>query len=237
MRTVFMSAILFASTIAICGDDAINEWLAKQPIKVGEKLENDDDFYLKGFTLMHIAAIDGRVDVMKWLKEKGEDINAKSDREEFTPLLVSVCNPRFFAMRKESFLKNIHNLIARDSNIEAAKWLISQGADINAKSRSKELTLIHIAASFGNIEAMKLLKEQGFDLNVKTDDGKILLDFANELLEELHEKLGELHEKLKDLYEEDPEYIQSMEILIKVVIQDIKEGIEWLKANGVVESE
>ena len=145
-------------------------------------------------------------------------------------------NPRFLAMVKERLIgknQGNNNLIARDSNIEAMKWLMSQGAEVNAKSRGG--MLMHVAALTGSVETMKLLKEQGFDLNAKTDeDDRTPLDFANEMLEELHEELEDLEGDEVVEYSED---ILSLEILIKVVIQDVKEGIDWLKANGAVESE
>ena len=65
--------VIITSVNAFCNDDAINEWLSKQPINLDEKCKNS------GGTLMHIAASDGRLDVLKWLKNQGSNVNAKDN--------------------------------------------------------------------------------------------------------------------------------------------------------------
>ena len=48
-------------------------------------LDNEKDHDHKDYTLMHYAVLADNIEVMKWLKEQGADINAKDD-EGNTPL-------------------------------------------------------------------------------------------------------------------------------------------------------
>ena len=135
---------------------SVEDWLAKQPVKLGEKtkwsgFDGDGDFkkgnipFYSGSTLMHFAAADDRLDVMKWLKEQGEDVNAENNYTE-TPMYIA----------------SIYG------NLEIMKWLKDQGADINFKVRGGR-TLMHYAADGGHLEVMKWLKDQGAEINVKAN--------------------------------------------------------------------
>ena len=81
---------------------AVQEWLDRQSLGIGEK---------RSMTLMHIAAAQGRVDVMTYLKNMGMSIHER-DYVGDTPLHAAV-----------SFKQP-----------DAAKWLINQGANANAKN-------------------------------------------------------------------------------------------------------
>ena len=240
--------MLFTGAIVFGNDDAIKEWLAKQPIKVGEKIEGkrEDAFSAKGDTkgdtLMHLAAKDGRVDVMKWLKEQGEDINAKNNRER-APIHYAACGhrlfefPRFFEILEMDIepeqlsikLQDIQiHLMARDRNLEAMKWLYEQGADINAKD-DDDSPPIHYAVCMGNVETIKWLKEQGADINAGNRHGMPTLAIACIVLDGILSKAEDLLEdEFPELQAEDVKKIMLR------VIQDIKEGIKWLKDNDAV---
>ena len=64
------------------------------------------------------AAMEGRVDIMKWLKEEGADVNAKGG-DGSTPMHVA----------------------AGGGHVDAMKWLKEQGANINAKNNNGETPL------------------------------------------------------------------------------------------------
>ena len=226
-----LNAFVVVSLILACSyyaDDSIEAWLEKQPIKVGEKLLNQNGFYGKGFTLMHIAAMDGRVDVMQWLKEKGEDIDTKCESHGFTPMLLAAFNPRFLAFMLQPIrFKNqddFMNFAAREYNLEAIKWLKEQGADVKAKTNDGS-TLMHIAAASFNADAMKWAHNQGIDLNAKNNSKKTVLDLANESLVQF-QRIN-IHEQ--------PELVGN--IIIRAIVQDAKECIKWLEENGAVSGE
>jgi hypothetical protein len=103
-------------------------------------------------TPMHFAAESGNTELMKYLKSKGGSFNATSHFGA-TPLMMAVSNQR----------------------IEAARYLIQQGAQINAKMKESErdsifqgslsynqlVTALARAEATQNSEMIKLLKEAG----------------------------------------------------------------------------
>jgi len=87
--------------------------------KINAKI-NDD-----GETLIHLAAKEGRVDVLTWLKDRGVDINAKT--KVYQPPQVSRIYPDGYTPM---------HLAAQSGRLEAMKWLKEQeggGVDLNAK--------------------------------------------------------------------------------------------------------
>lgn len=92
-------------------------------------------------------------DVKFFIEKKGVNVKMKDDNPSWgwTPL---------------------HYAAAKDnSNVEVLKYLVSQGADVNAKSNSGK-TPLHIAAQFNtNVEVFKYLISQGSNVNARSNDG------------------------------------------------------------------
>lgn len=65
----------------------------------------------------------------------------------------------------------------RENCIEAARMLISRGANINAKNENST-TILHVAAQHDNYELVKFLIENGSNVNSLTTDGWTALHFA-----------------------------------------------------------
>jgi ankyrin repeat protein len=64
-----------------------------------------------------------------------------------------------------------------DGDIEQTKLNISQGADINEKTRDGQ-TLLHVALSYGHTSVAKLLIDEGVDINATDKSGKTPLHLA-----------------------------------------------------------
>jgi len=130
----------------------------------------------EGGTLMHLAAKEGRVDVLVMLKERGADVVNARDNRNSTPM----------------------HWAARGGHIEAIKWLEEQGADINAKSKGG-VTLMQWAASGGQVEAMKWLKERGADITGKDELDRLMCQAATsnsiEAMEWLKEQGADVNAK------------------------------------------
>ncbi|MDR2831635.1 MAG: ankyrin repeat domain-containing protein [Rickettsiales bacterium] len=92
-------------------------------------------------TLLHIAARNNYVNIIKSLKDKGADINIQNERGN-TPLHEAV----------ESGCK------------EVVQSLIENGADVNAKTERSEDTPLHFAR---NAEMIELLIKNGASVNEK----------------------------------------------------------------------
>jgi len=253
MRTIFISIILSfvvcnVSNVFCADDDAIKKWLEKQPIKAGEKTtervltnitvrnlrdnrEEETVFAYSGTTLMHLAAADGRVDVMKWLMAQGEDINSKADHKEMPMYWAAMrgCLETMKWLKEQGAdinaengegLTPIHNSIVLN-HIEAMKWLKEQGANID------ELAM-PLAAMCGHLEAMKWLKEQGADINVKIEGAGAPLHFAAlnghiEAMKWLKDQGADLNAKC----EQDSTPIHS------AAMNGHLEAMKWLKDQGL----
>ena len=111
-----------------------------------------------GFPLLALAAAFGHEDVVRYLHDKGGEINAiATNGTGYSALTGAVAS----------------------GHASIAKWLAENGADVNyryAKGYSPLLT----AAANGHLETVKTLLVHGADPHARTDDGKNALAFAQE---------------------------------------------------------
>jgi len=104
-----------------------------------------------GISLLHWATFIGHPGIVRFLIEKGADVNIK-DWSGKTPL----------------------HYAAKIGDTIIAKLLLEKGADINAKD-NRNCTPLHYAA---NVEVARLLIEKGADINARNDDGLTPLHYA-----------------------------------------------------------
>ena len=69
---------------------------------------------------------------------------------------------------------------SKNGRLEVVKFLISKGAEIEAKSKNLHKTPLHHAAGSGYIDIVKFLHKKGADINAKDYAGKTPLDLAVE---------------------------------------------------------
>ena len=105
--------------------------------------------------LLHRVSLSGRLDMVKFLVQKGSDVNAVNNDGET-------------ALHYASF----HN------RLDVAKFLVEAGADVNAVNSDGE-TALHYACLENNIEIAKFLVEAGADVNAVNSDGETALDHAS----------------------------------------------------------
>ncbi|WP_353282647.1 ankyrin repeat domain-containing protein [Wolbachia endosymbiont (group A) of Pogonocherus hispidulus] len=110
-----------------------------------------------GQTLLHIAAYNGKLDVVEYLISKGADFSAK-DKLNSTPL---------------------HSAAAEAGKLDIVKYLVNRGADVNAQSKYCS-TPLHYAAESGELDKVKCLIDKGADINAKDGYGWIPLHCAAE---------------------------------------------------------
>lgn len=91
----------------------------------------------RGYTPLHIAALEGRLEVAALLLEKGAELEAKNPTG-FTPLFLAVLGKR----------------------PETVKLLLERGADPNAPTRF-QTTPLFTASESGNVEVIRLLIGRG----------------------------------------------------------------------------
>ena len=100
----------------------------------------NDNLYL-------IASYNGQIDVMKYLEDKGLDINSTNN-----------------------YGNNAYLLASLGGKINVMKYLEDKGFDINFTNR--EGNNAYLFASYnGQINVMEYLEDKGFDINFKNNDG------------------------------------------------------------------
>jgi len=140
---------------------------------------------------LHIAAMQGYVNIAKLLIKHGAAIDANDKKHHHTPLHIAVTaqenNLELTALLLEEGAKvNIHgthqgwtplHLAAVYGRADIAKLLLDKGADIDCKDQINE-TPLHKAVSYKNIETTKLLLKRGASVNTKNEFGETPLHKA-----------------------------------------------------------
>lgn len=115
---------------------------------------NDEQFDQES-TLLHIAAYNGQLKIVKYLIEKGADVNAV-EKDKWTAL----------------------HLATKNGHLKMVKHLIEKGIEINSTNGNGS-TALHMAAQYGCFPTVKHLVKKGADVNVldKYDNNPFHLAF------------------------------------------------------------
>ena len=136
--------------------------------RITELLDDNRDlintFSEDGFTPLGLACFFGHQNIVKYLLEKGADVNIRS-------------NNNFRVMP-------LHSAVA-SKNIDIAKLLLEYGANANAKQQ-QDITPLHQAADNGDFEMIKLLLKYNADRSVRTKSSFTPVDMARK---KGHEKI------------------------------------------------
>ncbi len=110
-----------------------------------------------GWTALHYAVQQGRVEMVKLLLDKGASIDDEG-RNGWTDLQFAVFK----------------------GYIEIISILLDKGAKVSACEKTSGMTALHYAAIWGNVDAVKeILKYSKIDdINIKDNNGKTALHYA-----------------------------------------------------------
>ncbi|MDG4597537.1 MAG: ankyrin repeat domain-containing protein [Candidatus Contendobacter sp.] len=72
---------------------------------------------------------------------------------------------------------------AHEGDMDAVKYLMDIGVNVNTKSKNGGLTALMVATMNGNTKLVSLLLERGADVHVKTDEGYTALMMASNLVD------------------------------------------------------
>lgn len=133
---------------------------------------NDETWFdVEGSTPFLRAALAGDLAAMQLLVEHGANPNLATKSED-TPLMAAA------GIGWAAYWTSN----ASTSRLDAVKYCLSHGANVNAKD-AKGYTALHGAAFRGDNEMVKYLIAQGADIHATTKDGDTVADVANGLFE------------------------------------------------------
>ena len=106
-----------------------------------------------GRTLLHYAAREGHLEVVKYLINKGSNINEKDNYGGRIPLHYAAMN----------------------EHLEVVKYLINKGANIDEKD-NRGVTALHQAIYWGRLNVVKFLVRNGANIHERNNEGKSPLE-------------------------------------------------------------
>lgn len=126
--------------------------VALQLYEQGASLDTRDN---GGSCCLHWAVDGGKPGCIQWLLDKGIEVDVEDE---------CGCSP-------------LMRLASINGNVEVAKILIENGANVNKVDKLKKTSLMSAALN-GGLELVKLLVENGANIHAENEYGKTALDFA-----------------------------------------------------------
>lgn len=151
------------------------------------KLGLDPNHMDNGFTLLHWAAQERHIDIVRLLFENGADINAK-DALGVTPLYYAAGDGDLKVVEtlvelqadvgsRSRYGAAIHNSVAHGHK-KIVELLIANGADVNATEEVEGRTPIFEGVAHGHTEVVRLILAHGAKKDVRDNEGKLPIDEA-----------------------------------------------------------
>jgi len=134
-----------------------------------------------GKTFMHIAAMNGFIEAMKWIHKKDKNTINMRDSNDLSPMDVATAGDQIESikcLKKMGVNVNTGNnqgltplfLAAIGGKVKSIKCLKDLGANVDVRNNGG-MTPISIAAAAGQIESIECLAELGADLKIADNHG------------------------------------------------------------------
>lgn len=156
---ILVPILFFTLILSLTGNDINTQARVGNLTRVKSMVEKNPDLVNRKSgkydeAPLHEAAGQGRLEVVKYLVEKGADVNITT-KSGSRPL----------------------NQAAYGGHAEVMEYLISKGASASVDKYTGR-TLLHLAAGSGNGEAVSMLLKKGYDVNERDKEGKTPLHHA-----------------------------------------------------------
>lgn len=143
----------------------------------------------KGTTALHVSAMSGHLECVKYLLRRNADIN-KKDLYQLTPMHVAGGHGRtiiveeLFNSRRKVFCNErdiwgytpLHRAVI-NYHFDTAEAMIRNGCLVNVPDENKRVPL-HVAASYGHLETTKILLSSGGNIDWQDSRGRTPLYLA-----------------------------------------------------------
>ncbi len=120
----------------------------------------------QGRTLLHVAAIHGRLEIARLLLERGLPVDGR-DAHGQTPLHAAAYGIHWIPPERHG-MRLYRGCGSEQAAV--ARLLLERGADLRARD-DRRSTPLHLAAKGGNLEVARLLLEKGADVRAADEDG------------------------------------------------------------------
>ncbi|XP_071572548.1 uncharacterized protein [Temnothorax nylanderi] len=141
------------------------------------------------WTILHIASQENNLGMVKYLVDKGSDVNAKNAsgskpihiaaRDGYKDTVEFFFSKGLSINDRGAFNQTLLHYAAMKGDLEVAKYLISQGADINAKD-ANGVTPMHMAANCGCKDFIEILLKNGAVYNVENNFSRRPLEMSDD---------------------------------------------------------
>ncbi len=148
--------------------------------------EYGDDVHanVNGISLLHVAAVNEKVAVIKYLIKKGADVDAKENKDGWTPLFAAakknpypsvirclIKNGAKVNAKDQNGLTPLHLAAQSNPNVKVVQCLLKNGADVNSVNVIGCTPLHGVSMERSNNEMVHLLIKNGADVNIKDYNG------------------------------------------------------------------
>lgn len=157
--------------------------LVKEKVDGGADINDKGNGYFTSTPLIDASHL-AKLEIVKYLVEKGANINAKGIYGQ-TALHLAVSSGEIEKVKyliekganinaKDKYGQNVLHSTSTHSEVNIIKYLLAKGMDVDAKDSSGQTTL-HKAALHGNINVIQFFIDNGADINTRSQSGDTIL--------------------------------------------------------------
>merc|ERR1712113_207668 len=125
-----------------------------------------------GLTPLMLASVEGHLDIVKYLVEKGANVDAFDDKN-YTAMMHANANNRLeilkYLMEIRGGVDNQQLLLnaCKKGHLAVVKYLLEKGANVDAHNIEESTSSLILACNGGHLEVVKYLVEEGADVHAR----------------------------------------------------------------------